>query len=88
MHFFVSVQVSQKISANIFDQSLQGPSSWLMAQGSLRFCVPFTPTGCPELWDVIKELAAGAKVRLYKPADEPSKSHSGAGARLLKVVSY
>lgn len=52
------------------------------------FMFRFTPTGCSELWDAITELAAGAKVRLYKPADEPSKSQRGAAARLLKVVSY
>lgn len=37
---------------------------------------------------LLKDLVARAKVRLYKPADEPRKSQRGAGARLLKVVSY
>lgn len=50
--------------------------------------LPITPTGCSELWDVVTELAGEAKVRLYKPADEPSKSRRQTTARLLKVVSY
>lgn len=70
--------------------SVASKSKWQVA-GAVKICSfvsPVTPTGCSELWDAITELAAGAKVRLYKPADEPSKSRGGAAARLLKVVSY
>jgi len=56
-----------------------------------RHCEVFPPLCCLHTHRMsravgwYKGLAAGAKVRLYKPADEPSKSPRGASARPLKV---
>lgn len=98
--FYVNTLSSKNFGLNLFEPSLEVfqnqhlSSMALMSKelfnGTVRaslLCVPFTPMGYSEVWDVMKELADVAKVRLYKPADEPSGSKRGETASLLKVVS-